>query len=53
MAPTNKRLGSCIECGGAIFENDLVNKDAEDMRDWIYKCLKCKRQQILDEIIPF
>lgn len=48
----NQLLGSCPECGGNIYSNDIVHKETENLKE-VYKCLKCKKLSSKDELIPF
>jgi DNA-directed RNA polymerase subunit RPC12/RpoP len=48
----NKRLGSCSNCGHAIFLSDCI-LSANNYHLGLYRCIECKTIMSYDELIPF
>lgn len=49
----NKRLGSCPECGHAIWESDIIYDSKYNDNYTRYCCIECRAISKRDEIIPF
>jgi len=49
-SPKEVPLGSCIHCGGNIWQSDYLGKLIEEP---IYRCKRCKELNTKSELIPF